>query len=409
MRSDRGQGTVEYLAVVLLVAVVLGGGATAAVASAAGADVATAVPREVIRALCIVRGGDCNRDRAPCDVASNSDSKSWAVSIAVFKFGHDKTVTVTERSDGTFAVTLDTAPVGGIETSVGARGKISLGKRSFSAGVAVTAGVTGSYGHGRTWIVNSKVAADRLTAAIRDDAALPAADLEGHEATVEASVGASAGSLANASGGAHAALGGGSQTDHKTGNRTYFFTASVAGEASASATGTEAKASVSGSDGDRYALTVAPDGRWLDLAVARTGTLAARADLPPELAPIADKLDVPTRAGRQWVTESHLDLTDAGNLAAARALVSRLEDPLHPGRIPGAIAALADRIQDNAIVDARTYAVDRNTLGAEGNVGAELKVGGKYEKSNETTRLVAATTRAIDGKWVVRDDCLDRR
>ena len=54
MRSDRGQGTVEYLAVVLLVAVVVGGGATAAAATGAGADIATAVPREVIRALCIV-------------------------------------------------------------------------------------------------------------------------------------------------------------------------------------------------------------------------------------------------------------------------------------------------------------------------------------------------------------------
>src|SRR3954471_4336671 len=134
MRSERGQGTVEYLAVVLLVALVLGGGATAAAATGAGADIATAVPREVIRALCIVRGGDCDRDRAPCDVASRSKSSSWAVTIAGLKFGHDKTVTLTARPAGTVAVTLDTAPVGGIETSTGARAKLNLGKRSFSAG-----------------------------------------------------------------------------------------------------------------------------------------------------------------------------------------------------------------------------------------------------------------------------------
>src|SRR6476469_4155216 len=82
MRSARGQGTVEYLAVVLLVAFALGGG-TAAVASAAGADIATAVPREIRRALCIVTGGDCDRDRAPCDVDTNTRSRSWAPRGAV--------------------------------------------------------------------------------------------------------------------------------------------------------------------------------------------------------------------------------------------------------------------------------------------------------------------------------------
>src|ERR687889_419843 len=106
MRSARGQGTVEYLAVVLLVAVVLGGKAT--VANGAAGDIARAVPREVIRGICIVRGGDCYRDIAPCDVASSTKSKTWAVTIAVLKFGHDKTVTKTRRSDGTYAVTLDT-------------------------------------------------------------------------------------------------------------------------------------------------------------------------------------------------------------------------------------------------------------------------------------------------------------
>jgi hypothetical protein len=406
MRSDRGQGTVEYLAVVLLVAVVLGGGATAAAATGAGADIAAAVPREVIRALCIVGGGDCYRDRAPCDVASRSKSSSWAVTLAVLKFGHDKTVTVTERSDGTFAVTLDTAPIGGVETSTGARAKLSLGKRSFSAGADITAGVTASYAHGKTWIVRSEAAAAQRAAAIRDDAPLPPADIDGHDLSVTGSAGASGGGIANVSAGLHAALGGGMQTDRKSGNTTYLFTAGIAGEAGATVEGTDAKASVSGSSGGRYALTIGPDGRWLDLAVVMTGELAARADLPPQLAPISGALDVPTRGGRRWVVESHLDLTEAGNLAAARTLVARLKDPLRPQRIPGAVAALSRRMDDNAVVDARTYAVDEETRGAEGHVGVELKLGGKFEKSTENTRLVAATTRGIDGRWRVRNECL---
>src|SRR4051794_41953639 len=86
MRSARGQGTVEYLAVVLLVAVVAGGG-TAAAAQAAGADIATAVPHELLRALCIVTAGDCDRDRAPRDVATNTPASRWDGGGVVFPVG----------------------------------------------------------------------------------------------------------------------------------------------------------------------------------------------------------------------------------------------------------------------------------------------------------------------------------
>jgi hypothetical protein len=407
MPRERGQGTVEYLAVVLLVTVVLGAGATAATATGAGADVATAVPHQLLRALCIVTRSDCDRDRAPCDVSSSASSRSWAIAIAVVKVGHDKTLTVTRRSDGTFAVSLDTAPVGGRETSAGARGKLNLGKRTLSAGAAISGGLTGSYAHRRTWFVDTRGAVDRLMRAIADGAALPAADVDGHEASIEANVDASAGTIATISAGALGRLSGGSQIDHTTGNRTYFFTMALSGEAQASAPGATASASASGSDDDRYALTIAPDGRWLDLAVTRTGVLAARGDLPRQVAPIADALDVPTAAGRRWVTESHLDLTDAENLAAARTLVGAVTDPLHPAGIPAALAGLERRVNDDAVVDARTYAVDRNAVGVEGRVGAELQVGGKYQTSTEQTRLVAATTRGIDRQWRPRHDCLE--
>ena len=404
MRRERGQGTVEYLAVVLLVALVFG--ATATAATAKGREIAGSVPREIIRALCIVRGGDCYRDRAPCDVASTTKSKSWAVTVTVFKIGHDRTVTVTRRSDGRYAVTLDTAPVGGVETGVGARGKLSLGKHSYSAGADLTAGVTASYAHGRTWIVPTDQAADRLRAAMKSGSALPPADIDGREVEVEGRLGGSAGAGVNVSVGALASLGGGSQTDRATGNRTYFFTAGVGGEAGVSAERAKAGAAVAGSDRGRYALTVGPDGRWIDLAVTQTGALSGRADLPPQVSPIAFALDVPTKAGRQWVTESHLDLTEAENLAAARALVVRASDPLHPGRLTSALAGLSERLRHDAIVDARTYALDATAYGAEGHAGAELKLGGKFEMSTEKTRLVAATTRGIDGQWRVRDDCL---
>ena len=407
MRSPRGQGTVEYLAVVLLVALVLGG--TATVASGAAGDIAAAVPRQIIRGLCIVRGGDCYRDVAPCDVASSAKSKNWAVTIAVFKFGHDKTVTVTQRSDKTFAVTLDTAPVGGVETTVGARGRLSLGKRSLSAGADLTAGVTGSVAHTKTWIVRSPAAASRLVEEIEHDAPMARPDVEGHEGSLETGVDASAGGLlANASGGAHAGVGAGWQTDRATGNKIYFFSGTIAAEVAGRVQAVNRNLAVSGAGSDRqqYALTVAPDGRWIDLAVTRTGELAARADLPRQLGPVADALDVPTAGGRRWVTESHLDLTDARNLAAAQAVVDALKDPRRPARLAVASGVLERRIEDDAVVDARVYAVDRQSWGVDGQAGVELKVGATFDKSTENTRLVAARTRGIDGRWRSRDECV---
>jgi hypothetical protein len=379
------------------------------VASGAAGDIATAVPREVIRGICIVRGGDCRRDLAPCDVASSAESKNWALTIAVLKFGHDRTVTVTQRSDKTFAVTLDTAPVSGVETSVGARGTVSLGERSFSAGTDITAGVTGSVAHTQTWIATSREAADGLVADLEKRAPMPTPDIEGHEGSLEAEVGASTRrGVANVAGSVDAGVGGGWRTDRVTGNRTYFFSGSVAGEVTGSAktkAGT-AKGSAAGSDRQQYALTVGSDGRWIDLAVTRTGVLSGRAELPRQLASIAAKLDVPTAGARRWVTESHLDLTDAENLAAARAVVAALKDPLHPARLAMATGRLGQRIEDDAVVDARTYELDRKTWGFDGHAGVQVKAGATYEKTTENARLVAATTRGIDGRWRPREECL---
>jgi hypothetical protein len=407
MRSASGQGTVEYLAVVLLVALVFGGTATAA--TGAGRDIATAVPREVIRALCIVRGGDCYRDRAPCDVASTANSTSWAVTIAVIKVGRDKTVTVTRRSDRTYAVTLETVPRAGVESTAGARFKVNRGRSSFGAGADVTASVTGAYAHARTWVVSSRGAADQIIAAIKDGAPLPPEDIEERQGRLEGDATAfltGTRGVANGSVGGSGVLGFGWQTDHKTGNRTYLFAPAISAHADASVKAVKVKASAAAGANDRFALTIGPDGRWLDLANTATGALSGRADLPEQVLAVAGDLDVPTAAGRQWVTESHFDLTDAHNLAATRAFVAAALDPLHPTRLSVAFAELSRRMRDNAIVDARTYAVDTETHGVEGHAGVEVKLGGKYENSTQTMRLVAATTRGINGKWRVRDECL---
>ena len=150
------------------------------------------------------------------------------------------------------------------------------------------------------------------------------------------------------------------------------------------------------------------DGRWLDLAVTRTGALSGNADLPDMLAPLTDQLDVPTAGARRWITESHLDLTEARNLAAARRLVTRLGDPRNPRAIGAALADLSRRMDQAAVVDARTYAVSTDGPGVEGHVALEVKVGGHYEQSTESTRLLAARTRGIDSRWRDRRECVQK-
>src|SRR4051812_12729125 len=135
MRSAGGQGTVEYVAVVLLVALVMGGG-TAAVARATDTDLATAVPHQIRRALCIVTGGDCDRDRAPCDVATDTTSSTWAVGIAVLRVGHGRALVVERRSDGSYVVTLTKTPSAGVESIGGGPVRVAPGRRRAFLGGA---------------------------------------------------------------------------------------------------------------------------------------------------------------------------------------------------------------------------------------------------------------------------------
>ena len=70
MRATDGQASLEWLAVTALVAVLVGVGAALAKADQVGVR----VTRELARALCLVRHGDCTRDRDPC-VVSASDRR----------------------------------------------------------------------------------------------------------------------------------------------------------------------------------------------------------------------------------------------------------------------------------------------------------------------------------------------
>jgi hypothetical protein len=119
-------------------------------------------------------------------------------------------------------------------------------------------------------------------------------------------------------------------------------------------------------------------------------------------------LDVPTGGRRAWVVERHLDLTDGDSLAVAGELLAELRAPRprlgEPLRVP---PALQRRLDERAVIDARTYTLAGSEYGGDldarvGGVGAGVDVAA----GTESAQLVAAMTRGIDGQWRRRDDCL---
>jgi hypothetical protein len=403
MRCTRGQGTVEYLAVVLLVGLVLGGG-TAAAARSDAPDIAGAVPHQVLYAICRVTGGDCDRDRAPCDVGSLTEAHEWTVTVLVLKGGRRRILVRERRSDGRVLVTETTAPLGGLEVTSGSGARITIGGRTLTLGGSATASVVAALGRGRTWVVSGEDAADALVGAVRDGGGVPTPDQRFEQLDVSLDGGVTGALAGRATAGVTGAVG--KRVDRATGATTYFLEAGAGAGLSVSLRGLGASAAGTGADRERYALTVARDGHWLDLSVVRTGELSGAVSLPTPLQPVADALNVPAPGGRRWVAETHLDLSDPGNLAAARAFVDRLRPATpQPAAFLRAATALSARLDEHGIVDVRTYTLALSESGFDLHAGAAVGVAGGMHDSTEQTRLIAAATRGLDGRWRDRDDC----
>src|SRR5579884_4262003 len=103
MARDNGQASLEYVGLVALVALVLG---ALAVPALADAGVAESVVRQFERALCLVSRGDCDQDRRPCVVASQSTEDSGHADLLVIHTGSREVVLREARSDGRVVVTF---------------------------------------------------------------------------------------------------------------------------------------------------------------------------------------------------------------------------------------------------------------------------------------------------------------
>src|SRR5688572_21401400 len=130
MHGQRGQGTIEYVALLAVLALLLG--AAAATASAGAPGLANAVMSQIRRALCIVTGAACAAERRlPCVVSSERDAKHVALTIVVIRLSGDRFVLRERLSDGKVRLTIARRGGVGAEVASGPRVRIKVGGRSI--------------------------------------------------------------------------------------------------------------------------------------------------------------------------------------------------------------------------------------------------------------------------------------
>jgi hypothetical protein len=415
MDGQRGQASGEYVAVLLVVAVALGSAATVSVR---GAGIAQAVDHQWLRALCVVRGGVCEEDRRPCVTGARRQVDRASVTVAVLRLGHDRVLVSESRSDGSVAVTLLERTSPGLDVAVGVRAAATIDGRTVSLGGEFRGLAGPVFGRSRTWLVRDRRAADGLVARLahprsrllrgrgprrlrpREPPPLPPPSETAGDRGFAAELGVTTPVLGMRLRSQDVA---GARVDAGDGRRTLY----VRRANELVTTSTRVRGEELGQE--QFAVTFDRSGRPVDLAVLRSGSLTAAPDLPRRVQAVVGALDVPSRHGRAWSTEEHLDLTDGANLTAARAFLDQLVRPRpRLGRVVDVSKALRARLDGAAVVHAATYEVGVRGSTLDGSASLGLRLAGSWEHTVTESRLLAATTRGLDGVWRTRTDCLTR-
>src|SRR4051794_8377052 len=260
MRCCRGQASIEYLGVMALVALVLGGLAAPALA---GTDLTGAVLAQVRRALCVVSGGDCEEDRRPCAVATRGVREAQHVNVGFFRYGQDRLTMREDRSDGTVAVTVLRDHRLGVDAGIGIDAHIG----SLGFGASVRGALLARLGSGSTIVFPNGREAERGMALLSHGRVPPGT---ARVRLARGGLGADL-ELLGRGGSLHVAddVIAGHSVDEASGRRTYSLRGSW--EASGALGLRDASA-----DGDisidvAVTLTKARDGRFVDLGLEAAG------------------------------------------------------------------------------------------------------------------------------------------
>jgi len=405
LRSQRGQATIDYVALLALLALLLG--ASAAVASDGANGVTNAVLGQLRRALCIVTGGSCPAQRlAPCVVASDRKAVRVAVSVAIFRVDKDRVVLRERLSDGTVRLTVMRHSGVGVEVGAGGRARVRLKGRTIGFDREARAGGVGVLGLGRVYVAaDDREADEMLRQILRPRLPIAGGGPRPRQIFVEGGVRAlgrlgisEAEVTAGLQGMAEGVLG--ARRDQRSGE----VTISLGANGSAWAL-LRVVAGGSGSSDRTAGLSLPLDRRRrpVSLSLTASGTFAGGQALAPMLASAlgngAGQATAAGMKGRHWELSASVDLRDP-DVAAAWAAFRR--QPANPA----AIRALGAQLRTNATLDVRTYAQRVDVEGVAGAIAAGVRFGGELDRTHSRSRLLTAATRPAGGLWERRLDCV---
>jgi hypothetical protein len=402
-RSQRGQGTVEYVAILTLVALVLAAAVAGAAAFAPG--VGNAVVGQVRHALCIVAGRACEEQVAarPCVMRTARDERRESVSLGFVELGAGRVVLRERLSDGKLRLTVLHRGRAGVTAGFGSSTRVRVGGVEVDVGAHAQGTVAGLVGGGQVFEVRTAAEAGAIVRRLRAEGSptldavrrlvrrggTPAADATLAEGGFDAGVDLelSAGEAkAGASGGGENVLG--RRVDRRTGETTWYlrldrelpvFADALLGDASGEL------------DGDALlSVTMDREGRPTELA-ALVGR-HARAGAAVETGASA------TAGTARWEAEARVGLADPEVAAALRAWRS---SPASGEAVLGLGRALRDR----ARIDVRRYAREASSDGDGVDAGMGVRAGVEWGRDREATRLLSAVTRPPGGLWERRLDC----
>jgi hypothetical protein len=403
-RSQRGQGTVEYVAIIALVALVLAAAVAGAATLAPG--VGNAVVGQVRHALCIVAGRACEEQVAerPCVVRTARDERRESVSLGFVELGAGRVVLRERLSDGTLRLTVLHRGRAGVTAGYGSSTRVRVGGVDIDVGAHAQGTIAGLVGGGQVFEVRTAAEADAIVQRLRAEGSPtldavrrlvrrggrgPAADATLAEGGFDAGVDfeLSAGEAkAGASGGGENVLG--RRVDRRTGKTTWYlhldrelpvFADALLGDASGEL------------DGDALlSVTLDRQGHPRELAALVGGRAEAGASVGTGGSVAA--------GSARWEAEARVGLDDPEVAAALRAW----------RRSPAsgeAVLGLGRALRDRARIDVRRYAREASSDDDGVDAGLGVRAGVEWGHEREATRLLSAMTRPPGGLWERRLDC----
>jgi hypothetical protein len=424
-RSERGQATLEWTALVAVVAAVL----VLAGAVAGGPGIVNAVGGALRQALCLAGGGSCRPAEPEACVVSSSDRAAKAgVKLTFLKLEGRVGLLREQRSDGSFRLTLVDGGEVGVTAGLGARARVELaGLLDARAGGMSKAEVVARLGRRRVWVVGSEGEADELArrlielvarerarglpvvgGAAEAAARLAGADGPGPPAPDEESVGlelegGASGGLdlgAQARAGLRATLG---ATQDRAGRRTVVF--SLAAEGSIDLRRALLGLHATGTGSVAVELRFDSRGRPVELQVSAVAGGDGHASV---LDGAAGGQSGRVHRGVRVEVTGTLDLTTGDHAAVARRLLAGLA-PGRTGRLVAAAGELAGRLERAGTLTREVRGTSREAYGAGGEVALGAALGLEVEGSQVASTLRDAWWRPPGGVWDRRLDCLGDR